>query len=179
MILFALLSLLVLISAVFMILSRQVMYSVFFMIVCMFGIALHFLLLGAIFLGLIQIIVYSGAIMILFIFVVMLLDLRNEAMEKTRKISAKVLTSGVLSLAVFFGSVFLLFLLYGSKFSGFFSDGSSVKQNTPFFFEESVSIQDLGFQLFTSYLLPFELISVLFLSAMIGTVLLVKRWDAT
>ncbi|MGY6562873.1 MAG: NADH-quinone oxidoreductase subunit J family protein [Luteibaculaceae bacterium] len=157
---FLILSAFTLITALFVVFARNPMYSVLSLIACFFTIAGHYLMLNAQFLAIVHIIVYAGAIMVLFLFVVMLLNL-NTVSEPQKATSVKF--AGVIA-----GGLVYLTLL------------ASVKSALPSIYElpertTMGSVQEIGTKLFTDYLLPFEVTSVLFLSAMVGALLLAKK----
>jgi NADH-quinone oxidoreductase subunit J len=157
---FFFLSALALFSAIMTVFSRNLVHSILFLILCFFAIAGHYLLLSAEFLAIVNIIVYAGAIMVLFLFAVMLLNL-----NKTKQIK---LTSLNLFTSVISGSLLLLVLV------------AAVKRSTEVLVPVELSpdfgsIKFLGKILFTDYILPFEISSVLFLSAMIGSIILIKK----
>ena len=157
---FIILSALTLFSALFTVFTRHPMYSVLSLIVCFFTIAGHYILLNAQFLAITHVIVYAGAIMVLFLFVVMLLNL-NAASEphKAPKLRIAATLSG--------GMLFLT--LIAALRSSSLSTTSQADQSY------LGSVQHVGQKLFTDYLLPFEISSILFLSAMIGAVVLAKK----
>lgn len=157
---FLILSALTIITALFVVFAKNPMYSVLSLIACFFTIAGHYLMLNAQFLAIVHIIVYAGAIMVLFLFVVMLLNLNSDTEpQKTMKLKLAGVTGG--------GLVFLTLL-------------ASLKAALPGIYElpEPSAIgyvQEIGIKLFTDYLLPFEITSILFLSAMVGALLLAKK----
>jgi NADH-quinone oxidoreductase subunit J len=154
------LSSLTLISALIVVFSKNPMYSVLSLIVCFFTIAGHYVLLNAQFLAITHIIVYAGAIMVLFLFVVMLLNLNAETEpHKSPKLKIAATISG--------GMLFLTLIaaLRTTQLGTFTAPPAS----------ELGLVQHVGQKLFTDYLLPFEISSILFLSAMIGAVVLAKR----
>lgn len=117
-------------------------------------------MLNAQFMAIVHIIVYAGAIMVLFLFTVMLLNLNKESEphKRTYLKFAAILSAGVLFLT----------LLAAFKSTNL----------TPYQLPEVNEvgyIQNVGIKLFTDYLLPFEISSILFLSAMIGSVVLAKK----
>jgi NADH-quinone oxidoreductase subunit J len=142
--------------------SRNPVTSAMFLVLTIVSLAGLFVLLHAFFLAAVQILVYAGAVMVLFLFVIMLLDVKTEEHRRLRGFTAKVL-AGVGPLVVV--AIVFLFLrtLVNSPVSG----------------EASPSLEGatipLGKLLFTQYLLPFEIVSVLLLVAMIGVVLLSKK----
>lgn len=161
-IIFYILSGITLCSAFFVILSKNPVYSVLSLVITFCCITGHMLLLSADFLAVVNIIVYAGAIMVLFLFVIMMLNL-NEAISQASKpfISklAAVLSGGLLLIA-------LIYLLKGQQIGAL--DLSKLDPNFG-------SAQELGKILFNEFILPFEITSVLFLSAMIGAVMLGKK----
>ncbi len=158
--LFIFLSFLTLVSALTVVFTKNPMYSVLSLIFCFFTIAGHYILLHAQFLAIVHLIVYAGAIMVLFLFVVMLLNLNAETEpHKPNKIRiAAVISSGIL----------LLTLIAAMK-TGTIGAYQSATNTT------MGQVQNIGQRLFTDFLLPFEISSILFLSAMIGAVLLAKK----
>lgn len=158
--LFYILSALSIISALLVVFSRVPVYSVLWLVVCFFTIAGHYIMLNAQFLAIVHIIVYAGAIMVLFLFVVMLLNLNKE--NEQHKIN------WVKFAAVISGGILFLTLIAAMKSSDLGTYSLPVKSEIGF-------VQNVGMKLFTDYVLPFELSSVLFLSAMIGAVVLAKK----
>ena len=160
-ILFWALSALALFSAVMVVASKSPVHSILFLIVVFFAISGHYILLNAQFLAIVNIIVYAGAIMVLFLFVVMLMNLNASAEpQKNRLLQFAGLISG--------GSLFLVIIAALMK-----SDTATnmVQMNEG----DSGLIKKLGMALFKDYLVPFELSSVLFLSAMVGAVVICKK----
>ena len=125
------------------------------------SLAILYLLLGAEFIAVVQIIVYAGAIMVLFVFVIMLLNTGAEAREGI-SLSSKIL--GIPSVLGFGGILsFLLLRQFGGAMPVVFGNYSGG------------TVQNIGRALFTSYLLPFEVTSVLILIAIIGAVVLARK----
>jgi NADH-quinone oxidoreductase subunit J len=144
-----------------MVVHRNAVYSALFLILTLFALAGHFVLLNAPFIAAVHIIVYAGAIMVLFLFVVMLLDLKAD----DRK-------SGSRSMAKIFGGVVTGILVLEL--------GIMIKNGAESLPAASTSMQigstkAVGQLMFTQYLFPFEVASVLLLSAIIGSVILAKR----
>jgi NADH-quinone oxidoreductase subunit J len=147
-------------SALAVIFSKNPVYSVLYLIITFFSIAGHFILLNAQFLAIVNIIVYAGAIMVLFLFVIMLLNLNHKS-EPQKPFYIK--------LAACIAGGLLLVTLVGAM------RGSSVRNGDQLVGTDIGSVEKLGQVLFTNFLLPFEISSVLFLSAMIGAVMLGKK----
>jgi NADH-quinone oxidoreductase subunit J len=138
--------------------SRNPVTSAMFLVLAIVALAGLFVLLHAFFLAAVQVLVYAGAVMVLFLFVIMLLDLKAE---ERRKIKVLGIVGGLVSV----GAILAIFL--------------SSLLNAPLGAAESPvldgSTDRLGKLLFTEYLLPFEIVSVLLLVAMVGVVLLSKK----
>ena len=160
-ILFWFLSALALGSAIMLITSKSPVYSVLSLIVTFFAISGHYILLNAQFLAIVNIIVYAGAIMVLFLFVVMLMNLNASAEpQKNRILQFAGFISG--------GCLFLVLVAALNK-------ASTVNNATEMVTGNSGLIANLGHELFNTYVIPFEISSVLFLSAMMGAVVISKR----
>ena len=138
--------------------SRNPVTSAMFLVLTMAALAGLFVTLHAFFIAAVQILVYAGAVMVLFLFVVMLLDLKEE---ERRKFNAFGIGAGLV--AVLGIAAILVKTIW---FSG-------VGENKTAAIEGSTIA--LGRQLFTNYLLPFEIVSVLLLVAMVGVILLSKK----
>ncbi|MBK7882560.1 MAG: NADH-quinone oxidoreductase subunit J [Chitinophagaceae bacterium] len=159
--LFWFLSGLALVSAIMVIASKNPVHSVLYLIITFFAISGHYILLNAQFLAIVNIIVYAGAIMVLFLFVVMLMNLNADTEPpKNRLMIFAGLISG--------GSLFLVIIAAIKKSD---SITNLVQLNTG----DAGLIKNLGKALFSDYVLPFEISSVLFLSAMIGAVVIGKK----
>ncbi|CAH0995582.1 NADH-quinone oxidoreductase subunit J [Emticicia aquatica] len=158
---FSILSVLTLFGALGTIMSKNPVHSVIYLIVTFFSISAHYILLNAQFLAAVNIIVYAGAIMVLFLLVIMFLNLKEEAdeMKNNKTIVAAVVT------ALLMGGILILFLRRSDK-------QTADKLN---FSSQTGMVEVLGKSLYGEYILPFELVSVLFLVAMAGAVMLAKR----
>lgn len=157
---FYILSILALYSAVMVLLSRKPVHSVLYLTLTFFTIAGHYVLLNAQFLAVVHIIVYAGAIMVLFLFTVMLLNLNKE--ERSPK------PFWVKVAAVASGGMLMIVLI--AIFRGY---DLQVAQDPSL--SQIGLVRNLGRVLYDQYLVPFELSSVLFLTAMIGAVMLGKK----
>ncbi len=158
-ILFWFLSVLAVFSAAMVVISKNVVYSILFLIATFFAISGHYILLNAQFLAIVNLIVYAGAIMVLFLFVVMFMNLSAEA-EPPQK-SKYLLLGGTIA-----GMSLLLLLVASVKKAAEASQITELKTG------DGGLIKNLGHVLFTDYVFPFEIASVLFLSAMVGAVIL-------
>jgi len=157
---FILLTVLALYSGIMVLVSRKPIHSVLFLTMTFFAIAGHYVLLNAQFLAVVHVIVYAGAIMVLFLFTVMLLNL-NKDERSPKSWWAKLL-------AVIAGSMLMLTLV------GIFRNYDLAVVYDPMLTQIGL-VKNLGRILYEDYLLPFELSSILFLTAMVGAVLLGKK----
>ncbi|WP_073078418.1 NADH-quinone oxidoreductase subunit J family protein [Chitinophaga jiangningensis] len=158
-IIFMVLSLVALVSALGVVLSKNPVSSVLCLIVTFFAIAGHYIMLNAQFLAVVHIIVYAGAIMVLFLYVMMLMNLDADIEPQKRN---WLKYAGAVS-----GGALLVVLVAALR------DASM-----PALSESSVEIgliHNLGKLLFTQYVVPFEISSILFLSAMVGAVVIGKK----
>jgi NADH-quinone oxidoreductase subunit J len=159
-ILFWFLSVLAIVAAAGVVISKSPIYSVLWLIVVFFAISGHYVLMNAQFLAIVNIIVYAGAIMVLFLFVVMLMNLNADA-EPAKHIYLKV--AGVVA-----GMCLMIVMIAALNKS------ADIKVNL--FRGGNIGlIQNLGKALFNDYVIPFEISSVLFLSAMVGAVVIGKK----
>ena len=157
-ILFWFLSVLAIVAAIGVVLCKSPIYSILWLIVVFFAISGHYILMNAQFLAIVNIIVYAGAIMVLFLFVIM--QNLNEK-EPSKNIYLK-MTSIVSGMCLMIVIISALAKSYDTNVQ--IAKGSNIGL-----------IKNLGMQLFNDYLIPFEVSSVLFLSALIGAVVLSKK----
>jgi NADH-quinone oxidoreductase subunit J len=160
---FAIVALIAVICSFMVIVSRNPINSALSLIATMIGIAILFLLLNAPFLATIQGIVYAGAIMVLFLFVIMLLNLSKDEFGLDRKRAQRL-----------FAILFCFLLLIGITTvlsAGKFGSASSESASGM----APAGVEPLAQLLFTKYLLPFELASVLLLVAIVGAIVMAKR----
>jgi NADH-quinone oxidoreductase subunit J len=148
-------------SALMVVLSKHPIRSVIFLVVTFFFISSLYILMNAQFLAIVNIIVYAGAIMVLFLFVLMLLNL-NKSAEPESSILVK------FSSLIAAGGLFLV-LIAALKDSILLSK-TYISNN-----EAIGTVEGLGNLLFSKYVVPFEVSSILFIAAMVGAVLLAKR----
>lgn len=146
--------------ATMVVLSKNPVHSVLYLVLTFFTIAGHYVLLNAQFLAAVHIIVYAGAIMVLFLFVIMLLNLNKET-EPQKSVWLKASAT--------IASGLLLVVLVGSL------RGAETIVATNAFNPNIGLIEKLGKTLFNEFLLPFEVASILLLIAMVGAVMLGKR----
>lgn len=154
---FYILSILTIVSALLVILLKNPVYNVIFLVITFFCIACHYMLLGAQFLAASHVIVYAGAIMVLFLYVIMMLNLNKEDepnMTMLKRMSGTVI-GGVLGV-VLFSSIRMM------------ASGNIDLHST----SKIGAIKSLGKVLLSEYLLPFEAVSILLLAGMVGAVML-------
>ncbi len=152
---------LTLLSALMVVLAKNPIHSVLYLVFTFFCISGHYVLLNAQFLMAVNIIVYAGAIMVLFLFVIMMFDLRKnqpESKSNLTKLAGSVVAGSLL--------VLLIALL---------RQNNMVPPRSQGFISQTGMVENLGKVLYSEYLLPFELVSILFFVAMVGAVLLGKR----
>lgn len=146
--------------ALMTIFTKNPVHSVLYLVITFFTFTIHYILLNAQFLAVVNFIVYMGAIMVLFLFVLMLLNLNKESEPmKSNLVKAMGVIAGCCLTVVLFGA-FRVFDLSGP-----------LEVKNP----DIGLVKNLGKVLFKEFLLPFELSSILLLTAMIGAVLLAKK----
>ena len=158
---FVLFAAIAVVSAISVVMQRHPIGSALSLVGVMASIAILYLALGAEFVAMVQIIVYAGAVMVLFIFVIMLL---NAGAEQRRGRSLTAQLFGVPVLIAFLGSI-CYFLQREFANAGFMKFGNFT----------GGSAQGIGIALFTDYLLPFEITSVLILIAILGAIVLARK----
>ena len=146
-------------AAINVLVQKHVLYSALSLILMLTATSVLFILLGADFLAVIQIIVYAGAIMVLFVFVIMLLNLpvEEDGADRLRWLKFIGIPLGL----------FFLFLVTATLWN--------VQAGTGTQSRFVGSPQAIGQSLFTDYLLPFEVTSLLILIALVGAVVFAKK----
>src|ERR1700759_4426422 len=162
-ILFWFLSILAILGAILVVTSKNPVHSVLWLIVVFVAISGHYILLDAQFLAIVNLIVYAGAIMVLFLFVFMLMNL-NAKTEPQKNRWLKI--AGVVT-----GGALLLVMVAALKKADLKPQGADMANG------DIGLIHNLGMLLFHDYVIPFEISSVLFLSAMVGVVVIGKKAD--
>ncbi|MFQ6615663.1 MAG: NADH-quinone oxidoreductase subunit J [Fidelibacterota bacterium] len=159
--LFNIASVVTLVCALLVVLNKNPVHSAIFLVGTFFSLSVLYLLLEAYFLAVLEILIYAGAIMVLFLFVIMLLNVgREEAVPKLITVQR---VFSLFLILLFFSGV-TIFLIQGMDIPH--SPGESIT---------SGSVTAVGEVLFSTYLFPFEVASLLLLVALIGTVYLAKR----
>ncbi len=159
-ILFWFLTALALFSALMVVFSNNPVHSVLWLIMVFFAISGHYILMNAQFLAIVNMIVYAGAIMVLFLFVIMLMNMNTETEPQK--------SQWMKMAAAISGGALMLVLIAALK-----DNVGAVSRTSG---EGGIGlIRNLGKVLFTEYVVPFEISSILFLSAMVGAVVLGKK----
>ncbi len=158
-VIFIITALTALVSALLVVTGRDPVRSVLFLVLTFFCVAVLYIMLGAQFVAAMQVIVYAGAIMVLFLFVVMLLNIRTEesweASKLTRNGIGFMVAGGILLVVV-------------SALKGTFSANAPLNPDMG-------TVAAVGDALFTRFMLPFEIVSILLLAAIFGVVMMLKR----
>ncbi len=156
---FLVLSFITILCALYVVTSKNPVHSVLALILAFFSISAHYVLLNAQFLAIVNLMVYAGAIMVLFLFVLMLLNLNKDSEPVKSKIwgIAATISAGMLLLVIT---------------AAFQKSGVAIYKGSA---DDIGLVKNLGRVLMTDYLVPFELSGILFVSAMVGAVLLGKR----
>jgi NADH-quinone oxidoreductase subunit J len=152
--------------AILVVTTKNTVHSVLFLVLNFLFVAALYVLLGAQFLAVIQILVYAGGIVVLYLFVVMLVNLKRppEAHQDPRRMTK-----------LGFGLAAAVLLELGA----IATYGGVTPPRTPIAAQASIPVsgntEQVGWLLYTSYLIPFEIASMLLLVAMIGAIILAKR----
>ena len=157
---FLIFAFLALASALVVVAHRNPVYSTMALVVTLFSVAVLFVLLGAPFIGVLQVLIYTGAIVVLFLFVIMLLNIGRE--ESQLAGHKPQLIVSILGAVLFAGMVILALVTMQT--------GSQAALSP-----ELVSLKNLASVLFTDFLLPFEIIGLLLLVAVIGATVAARR----
>lgn len=151
------------IFSLMVIFSKNPVHSVLYLIVTFFTFTVHYVLLNAQFLAVVNFIVYMGAIMVLFLFVLMLLNLNKDN---------EPLKSNLVKIVGVIAGCCLVVTLVGALKATAISDPVVLRN------PNLGLVKNLGKELFGPFMLPFELCSILLLSAMVGAILLTKKEKA-
>ena len=162
-ILFLTLALIAVVTALGMLMSRNAIYSALFLVLNFVTVAIFYLVLGAPFIAMAQITVYAGAIMVLFLFVIMLLGAESLAGEFNVQ---KLWFPGLLALILAAEAAYL-FITKARPTGDILAPEAAANTMD--------NLRELGMVLFDSYLLPFEVTSILLLVAMVGAIILTNK----
>jgi len=168
-VLFYIFAAIAIVSAIFVITGRNVVHSAAFLGATLFAVAGIFLTLHAEFLAGVQVIVYVGGILVLFVFVIMLIAVERAEHERqfNRQWTIALITSGILITEIAYG-------LYRGK-NTFVLPAAVI----PPAVAVTGNSELVGTALYTTYLLPFEIASILLLVAIVGAVVLAKKRTPT
>ena len=167
---FYIFSIIAVISAIMVTVSKNTVHSVFFLILDFISISCLFIMIGAEFLGMIMLIVYVGAVAVLFLFVVMMLNVaqqKNQWFNSEATSSSHIPVGLIISTIIFFE---LIIVVGGWKYKPELSD-----QNTTQIFNEISNTHSLGQVLYTDYIHIFQISGMILLIAMIGAIVLTYR----
>ena len=163
-ILFLVLSLAAIAAALGMLFSRNAVYSALYLVLNFVTVAVFYLLLGAPFIAMAQVTVYAGAIMVLFLFVIMLLG--AEGLPKSQVLPWQKPLAVGLAILLFAEAAYLL-VTKARPVGNVLPPADAVNATE--------NLQQLGIALFRNYLLPFEVVSILLLVAMVGAIVLTEK----
>jgi NADH-quinone oxidoreductase subunit J len=166
-IVFLTLSLVAIATALGMVFSRNAVYSALFLVLNFVTVAVFYLLLGAPFIAMSQVTVYGGAIMVLFLFVIMLLG--ADSISSTSDLPWQKPLAFTLALVLVVESVYLI-VSRAQPNLGITAPDASLNTMD--------SLRQMALELFSKYLLPFEVTSILLLVAMVGAIVLTKQEKA-
>ncbi len=161
---FIIVALVAIATALGMLFSRNAVYAALYLVLNFVSVAIFYLMLGAPFVALSQVTVYAGAIMVLFLFVIMLLG--AEKLPPAEVLPWQKPFAYVLGALLFIEAGIWLFFRAGTTASISSPDATVGTMET---------IRQMSVMLFTEYLLPFEVTSILLLVAMIGAIVLTKK----
>jgi len=164
---FLLFAAMAIVTALGVVLAKNPVYSALSLIACFIQVAALFILLRSPFLAVVQIFVYVGTTIVLFIIVIVMLDIRQAVFDRFIPGS----NMGALSAALLLGGIMVVMLLSSDQIVAL----SSSEQLLQPALEGTTA--ELGFVLFTQFLLPFEVVSVILLVALIGAILFAKKED--
>ncbi len=162
-------SIIAIVSAIFVIVSRNTVHAVFFLILDFVSISCLFIMIGAEFLGMMMLIVYVGAVAVLFLFVVMLMNVTEQKLSWFRGTKK----SGHIPVGLVIGAVILLELIVivgGWKYKGTFSETRFLS-----FDKDFTNTHMIGNVLYTEYIHLFQVSGIILLLAMIGAIVLTFR----
>ena len=162
-------SIIAIISAIMVTVSKNTVHSVFFLILDFISISCLFIMIGAEFLGMIMLIVYVGAVAVLFLFVVMMLNVVHQKNQwfSSRDSSKHIPMGLIISTIIFFE---LIIVIGGWKFKPGLVTSMSLSIN-----EDISNTHSIGYILYTDYIHVFQLSGMILLVAMIGAIVLTFR----
>ena len=160
---FLIISLVAIVSAILVIACKNPINSALALIMTFFCLATYYVMLDAPFMAAVQVMVYAGAIMVLMVFTIMLLNIRVDA---SKKHSHKLAAGWIIGFFTLLNTLFILFRSRAALPTGPYS-GELIKK--------AGHTELIGKEIFTNFLLPFEITSILLLVAIVGAVILAKK----
>ena len=160
---FYLFSFIAIVSAIMVTVARNTVHSVFFLILDFISISCLFIMIGAEFLGMIMLIVYVGAVAVLFLFVVMMLDLNFEELNK----KTKFIRTGIVTASILIIEMLVLFFYYPEEQSFIINQDNSTNGLT--------NTEIIGSKIYTEHFYHFQIAGLILLVAMIGAIVLTLR----
>jgi NADH-quinone oxidoreductase subunit J len=151
-------------AAIAVVTAKNPVHAVLYLVVNFFSIAMFYLVLSAQFVAFLQILIYAGAIMVLFLFVVMVLNMTGAIEAMRDRLPAQRWVALALAAALLAEAALI-------AATGFFKSAPGGEKLPANF----GTVAPVGKYLFFNYLLPFEVMSVLLLIAMVGSIVLAKR----
>ncbi len=151
------------VASLLVITRKTPIHSALFMVLTLLCVAVLYVLLYSPFIAIVQVVVYAGAIVMLIVFVIMLLDLETELRSKLKIVYSKVI-GGFVAVLFLFG---ILYTVVAKSPTGQTGSYTTEKMAT--------NVKAVGEALFTEYLFPFEIVSILLVAAIIGAVILSKK----
>ena len=151
------------VASILLITRKNPIHSALLLVLTLLCVAMLYILLYSQFIAIIQIVVYAGAIVMLIVFVIMLLDLEQELRSGLKLFYSKVI-GGILAILFLFG---IIYSVVAKSPTGKMGSYTTEKA--------SANVKAVGEVLFTQYLFPFEIVSVLLVAAIVGAVILSKK----
>jgi len=166
---FYIFSLIAIVSAIMVTVSKNTVHSVFFLILDFISISCLFIMIGAEFLGMIMLIVYVGAVAVLFLFVVMMLNVAQQKNQwfSARESSKHIPVGLIISVIIFFE---LIIVIGGWKYKPDLVSAMSLTLD-----KEISNTHAIGYVLYTDYIHIFQLSGMILLVAMVGAIVLTFR----
>jgi NADH-quinone oxidoreductase subunit J len=164
---FTVAAVIVLTGAIGVVVARNPVHSALMLVMTLFGVAVLFVAQEAHFLAAVQVIVYAGAIVVLFLFVIMLLGVDKEENVNAEPLRGQRPTAIALAIMAL-GELLLLARIQGTWATGVPSDAGPISG-------AGTNVEKLASVIFTKYLLPFEVTSVLLVIAVVGAVVLARK----
>ena len=151
-------------SAMAVVSVKNTIYSALFLVLCFFNTAVLWLLIEAEFLAITLVLVYVGAVMVLFLFVVMMLDVKQVKASQLKQSYTKA------ALLIAAAMLVELMILFAYKLSGQIPTNELVRQEQGY-----SNVAEVGMELFTKYVYPFEIAAVILLVAIVAAIMLTMR----